>query len=281
MVSPQQKRAAVTHLMTSMALSERRACTIVGVHRSVIRKPPVEHTDADPNQALRTWLCAYARAHPRWGYRRAHADAVAEGWRVNHKKTQRLWREEGLRVPQPMRRKRRGDSTIPTEFKAQAPDEVWAIDFQSDSTDRPQPFRSVSLVDEHTRESLADHTAVSITGDDVVALLEATAAERGIYPLVLRADNGPEFICQVVAEWAADKVGLAFIPPGQPWRNGYVESFHARQRDECLNITVFGTVAEAAVVIKDWHWEYNNVRRHSALGYKTPTEYAAACTHRR
>jgi transposase InsO family protein len=157
----------------------------------------------------------------------------------------------------------------------------WAIDFQHDSTDKPQPFRSVSLVDEHTRESMADHTAVSITGEDVIALLEATAADRGTYPLVLRADNGPEFICHVVAEWAKDKVGLAFIPPGQPWRNGYVESFHARQRDECLNITVFGTVAEAAVRIRNWHWEYNNVRRHSALGYKTPAEYAALCTHRR
>lgn len=178
MVSPHQQRAAVAHLITSMDLSERRACTIVGVRRSVIRKLPVKHDDADPNRALRTWLCAYARAHPRWGYRRTHADAVAEGWRVNHKMTQRLWREEGLRVPQPMRRKRRGDSTIPTEFKAAAHDDVWAIGFQSDSADRPQPFRSVSLVDEQTRKSVADHTAVSITGEDVVALLEETAAER-------------------------------------------------------------------------------------------------------
>lgn len=98
---------------------------------------------------------------------------------------------------------------------------------------------------------------------------------------MLRADNRPEFICQIVAASADGKVGLAFIPPGQPWRNGYVESFQAWQRDECLNITVFGTVAEAAVRIKSWHWEYNHVRRHSALGYKTPAEHGDLCTHRR
>jgi len=133
--------------------------------------------------------------------------------------------------------------------------------------------------DEHTRESLGGLTKFSITGEGVIALIESIAATRG-YPKVLRSDNHPEFLCDAVAEWARTRMGLIFIPPGQPWRNGCVESFHARGRDECLNINSFYSLLHAQVVIADWNKEYNTIRRHSSLGCKTPVEYAQDCTHR-
>lgn len=276
MVSPSQRRAAAAAIITEFDLSERRACRIVGVSRTTVRRSLQATTPADPDAAYRQHLRAYAAAHPRWGYRRAHHDAVAAGWRVNHKKTQRIWREEGLRVPQRRARKRRGASTTPA-VKAQHPNHVWAIDVQYDVTDDGRKFRSVSIIDECTRESLADYTATSITGRDVIALIDRIAVRRG-YPAILRSDNGPEFVCDAVAAWATARLDLLFIPPGQPWHNGYVESFHARQRDECLNLHMFGSLAEASAVIAAWHKEYNTLRPHSALGYKTPAAYAADYT---
>ena len=156
---------------------------------------------------------------------------------------------------------------------------VWAIDFQFDSVESGRQLKVASIVDEHTRESLGGLTKFAITGEGVIALIESIAVTRG-YPKVLRSDNGPEFVCDAVAEWAQNRMGLIFIPPGQPWRNGYVESFHARQRDECLNINSFYSLLHAQVVIADWNKEYNTIRRHSSPGYKTPIEYAQDCTHR-
>ena len=272
-MSPSQRRAAAVVIIAELDMSQRRACQIVGLSRTTLRRPLQATMPDDPDAAYRQHLRAYAAAHPRWGYRRAHHDAVAAGWRVNHKKTQRLWREEGLRVPERRHRKRRGQSTTPV-VKAQYPGHVWAIDFQYDIIDDGRKFRSVSIVDEYTRESLADHTATSITGSDVTALIDRIAARRG-HPKILRSDNGPEFVSDAVAAWAKKKLDLLFIPPGQPWHNGYVESFHARQRDECLNVHIFGSLAEARAVIAAWHKEYNTIRPHSALGYKTPAAYAA------
>lgn len=119
----------------------------------------------------------------------------------------------------------------------------------------------------------------NITGDALIDELDRLAAQRG-YPAVLRCDNGPELACQAMADWAGERVGLSFIPPGEPWRNGYVESFNSRVRDECLNINLFWSLAQARVVISDWKEDYNTRRRHSSLGYQAPAVYAAACTHR-
>ncbi|MBB5891401.1 transposase InsO family protein [Kutzneria kofuensis] len=259
-------------------MSERFACRVTGQHRATQRREPVAQTPADPDAALRAWLRAYAKAHPRWGFRRAYHDARGEGWIVNHKKVQRLWREEGLRVPRPRHRKRLGTSTVAPPV-ADAPNRVWAVDFQFDATTDGRPVKIVSIVDEHTRECLGGLVARSITSDDLIDELDRIAGGRG-YPAALRSDNGPELACQAMREWAGERVGLAFIPPGQPWRNGYVESFNGRLRDECLNITVFWSLPQARVVISDWKTEYNNHRRHSALGYQTPASYAAACIHR-
>ena len=137
----------------------------------------------------------------------------------------------------------------------------------------------MSIVDEHTRECLGGLVNRSITGDVLINELDRLAAMRG-YPAVLRCDNGPELACAAMTDWAGQRVGLSFIPPGEPWRNGYIESFNARVRDECLNINIFWSLAQARVVISDWKEEYNHHRRHSALGYQAPARYAAACTHR-
>ncbi|EUA04203.1 integrase core domain protein [Mycobacterium kansasii 824] len=219
---------------------------------------------------MRAWLRRYAKDHPRRGFRPAYHDARAEGWQVNHKKVQRLWREEGLRVPQRRRRKRRGSSTARPEVCADAPNRVWAVDFQFDSTTDGRPFKIVSIIDEHTRECLGDKVDRSITGEDLIDELDRIAAQRGTYPNVLRCDNRPELACAAMANRADGHVGLHFIPPGEPWRNGYVESFNSRIRDECLNINSFWSLAQARVVISDWKHDYNHHRRHSALGYQAP-----------
>jgi putative transposase len=170
---------------------------------------------------------------------------------VNHKKVQRLWREEDLRMPQRRRRKRVGSSTAPDIVTAEAPNKVWAVDFQFDSTTDGRPVKIVSIVDEHTRECLGGLVERSITANRLIDELDQLAAHRG-YPAVLRFDNGPELACTAMAEWAGERVGLAFIPPGEPWRNGYIESFNGRLRDECLNIELFWSLAHARVVVSDW-----------------------------
>jgi transposase InsO family protein len=243
------------------------------------RHRPRSQTPTDPDAALRAWLRQWARDHPRWGFRRAYHSARGEGWIVNHKRVQRLWREEGLRVPQRRRRKRLGTSTTVDTPVADAPDRVWAVDFQFDATTDGRPIKIVSIIDEHTRECLSGLVECSITSDILIGELDRLAAHRG-YPAVLRCDNGPELACAAMADWAGARVDLCFIPPGEPWRNGYVESFNSRVRDECLNINVFWSLVQARVVISDWKRQYNWDRPHSALGYQCPAGYAAICTHR-
>ncbi|QGY91074.1 IS3 family transposase [Micrococcus luteus] len=277
LLSPDRRRAAVDHLKRKLRVSERMACRLVGLSRSAYRRPLKGDTVADPDRAFREWLRAWAKDHPRYGYRRAYHDARAEGWVVNHKKIQRLWRDEGLRVPQRRRRKRVGSSTVDAPT-ADAPNVVWAVDFQFDADEHGRPIKICSIVDEHTRECIGGLVERSITADRLTAHLEDLVAARGA-PAVLRSDNGPEFISEAVADWAGTRTGLSYIPPGSPWRNGYVESFNSRIRDECLNINSFYSLLHAQVIIGDWKDEYNHHRRHSSLGYLTPAEYARQCTH--
>jgi transposase InsO family protein len=221
-----------------MGVSERFACRVTGQNRTTQRRPPASTTTADPDAALRAWLRAWAKDHPRRGFRNAYHDARAEGRTVNHKKIQRLWREEGLRVPQRRRRKRLGTTTTQTLPVADAPNRVWAVDFQFDATTDARPIQIASIVDEHTRECLGGLVARSITAAALIAELDRLSQQRG-YPTVLRCDNGPELACAAMADWASERIGLHFIPPGEPWRNGYVESLNARMRDEFLYINIF------------------------------------------
>ncbi len=197
---------------------------------------------------------------------------------MNHKRCQRLWREESLRVRVPVRRKRAGRSTT-RSLVADAPDVVWAIDFQFDATTDGRPIKIANVIDEHTRQALGGQVARSITGEDLVIELGKIAAARGRWPVAIRCDNGPELICQALADECAGRVGLSFIDPGCPWQNPFVESFHGRLRDECLNLNHFTMLLEAKVVIEDWRAEYNTVRPHSSLGYQPPARYAAHCNH--
>ncbi|WP_341579584.1 IS3 family transposase [Microbacterium schleiferi] len=277
LLGPDRRRAAVAHLIRTLQVSERMACRLAGLSRSAYRRPLKGDTAADPDRALRDWLRAYAKKHPRWGYRRAYHDARGEGWAVNHKKIQRLWREEGLRVPGRRRRKRVGSSTIDAPA-AVAPNLVWAVDFQFDADEQGRAIKICSIVDEHTRECIGGLVERSITADRLTAHLEDLVAVRGA-PAVLRSDNGPEFISDAMADWAGTRTGLFYIPPGSPWHNGYVESFNSRLRDECLNINSFYSLLHAQVVIGDWKTEYNHDRRHSSLGYLAPVDYARQCTH--
>ena len=267
------------HLQRVLGLSERFACRVVGQPRSTQRHVPPAQTTEDPDAALRAWLGAYAGKHPRWGHRRAHHDARGEGWVVNHKKVQRLWREEGLRVIVRKRRKRVGSSTVPPVPTATAANMVWAVDLQYDSTTDGRPIKILSVVDEHTRECLGGLVERSITAEVLAAELNQIAFARGGGPAVLRLDNGPEMIAAALAEWAGTRTGMIFIPPDEPWKNPFIESFNGRLRDECLNLHLFWSLAHAKVTIGDWKEEYNHDRPHSSLGYRTPRAYAAICTH--
>jgi putative transposase len=197
-----------------MGVSERFACRVTGQNRTTQRREAASTTVADPGAALRAWLRDWAKEHPLRGFRNAYHDARAGGWAVNHKKIQRLWREEGLRVPQRRRRKRLGTSTAPNPPTADAPDKVWAVDFQFDATTDGRPVKIVSIVDEHTGECLGGLVERSITGEDLIDELDRLAAVRG-YPAVLRCDNGPELACTAMAGWAAGRVGLHFVAPGE------------------------------------------------------------------
>jgi putative transposase len=260
-------------LQERLDLSQRRACAIVGQHRSTQRHEPAE---PDPDRDLRDRLRRLARRHPRWGYRRAHAVLRREGHAVNRKKVQRLWREEGLRVPARRRKRQRlGFSTTPAgRLRAEHPDHVWALDYQFDVTAIGRILKLLHVVDEFTRESLADLVGHSIDADATVACLDKIAASRGRHPEFVRCDNGPELTAKALRDWCRfTGTGTSYIEPGSPWQNPWVESYGSRIRDELLAIEQFDTILEARVLVADWRSEYNNDRPHSALGMLTPTEF--------
>jgi putative transposase len=232
---------------------ERLACRLVGLARSSFRRPLNRDTIDNPDRALRAWLRAYARKHARWGYRRAYVQASNDGWVVNHKKILRLWGEDGLRVVVKRRQKRTGVSDLPTITKAEAPGDVWVIDFQFHSTVAGKPLKILSIVDEQTREALGGQVGYSITASDLTDELDVLAIEHGS-PRALRMDNGPEFISKALRGWAQE-VDLVFIPPAQPWRNGFIESFNGRLRDECLGVDQFYSLSHAKGVIGIWKEE--------------------------
>jgi putative transposase len=227
---------------------------------------------------LRGLLREISAERPRWGYRRAQVRLGELGHRVNRKRVQRLWREEGLRVPARRRKRRRlGESTVPAgRLRAERPDQVWAIDFQFDQTADGRMLKLLNVVDEFTREALAMHVARSINADQTVAVLDRLAARRGV-PAHIRCDNGPELTAHALRDWCRfSRTETAFIEPGAPWQNAYVESFNGRVRDELLDVEQFNGLAEATVVIDDWRQDYNAHRPHSALANQTPDAFARA-----
>jgi len=267
-------------LQTRFELSERRACQITGQHRSTQRRLPTRGRGDD---ALCAELRVFSRGHPRWGYRKAWATLREEGWTVNRKHVQRLWREEGLRVPaQRRKRQRLGDSTVAAgRLRAERPNHVWALDFQFDQTADGRVLKLLNVVDEHTREALAIVVARSINADATVATLERIAADRSTAPEYIRCDNGPELTANALRDWCRSSgTGSSYIDPGAPWENPFVESFNGRLRDEFLAVEQFDTLLEAQVLIEDWRIDYNEHQPHSAHGDLTPSEFAQAWTTR-
>ncbi len=273
MVTPNRRRIVVDDLQSEFGVSERRACRVVGQHRSVQRhcpKPP----PSDEEQ-LRVWLRAFARRRPRWGWRRAAAGLRSDGWTVNNKRVHRLWRDEGLQVPQRRRKKRlTGVGTHVGAMTPIRPNALWAMDFQFDRTIDGRQVKMLNIIDEYTRESLAIVADHSIGADRVVATLERLAVERGGSPAFVRFDNGPEFVAWSIADWCRlNHTGTLFIDPGSPWQNAWIESFNGRLRDELLNGWQFDSLLEAQVLIEDWRIDYNTNRPHSSLNQQTPNQF--------
>lgn len=259
-------------LVAVFGVSQRRACRVVGQHRSTQRLPMPEVTDLE--QRLRTRLRQIAKEYPRWGWRKAHAIVCSEHMVVNKKRTRRLWREEGLKRPQKTRKRQRIGPQRGDRLEANRPDHVWALDFQYDVTSEGRQLRFLNIVDEFTREAFATRAARSFTADATVAVLEEVIAETGRWPANIRMDNGTELTVHAMRDWCRlSRIDTAFIEPGAPWQNGFSESFNGRFRDEFLTVEQFDTLLEAKVLAEDWRIEYNTYRPHGSLGDLTPEAF--------
>jgi putative transposase len=226
-------------------------------------------------------MVGLSRQNPRYGYRRVWALLRREGWSVNKKRVHRLWRKEGLKVPHKQRKRRRllGDVSENgcTRKRAEHKDHLWSYDFVMDRTDDGRRLKMLAVVDEYTRECLSIEAERTITARDVVKVLAKLFEKRG-EPALIRSDNGPEFVAKVVKRWLeASGVETLYIEPGSPWENAYSETFIGRFGDELLKREVFASLLEAKVLIEDYRNHYNQRRPHSALGYRTPAEFAASC----
>jgi putative transposase len=266
-------------LMDRMTVSQRRACRAIGQPRSTQRRSAPAPSDEETT--LRHRLRDLARAHPRYGYRRMTAILRREGFCVNHKRIQRLCRDEGLRVTkQATKRSRVGISTINgTRLRATHPNHVWALDYQFDQTTNLRTLKILNITDEFTKEALAIEVHRSITADRTVEILERITAVRGTAPEYLRMDNGPELTANALRDWCRPRrTGTAYIEPGSPWENPFIESFNGKLRDELLNVEAFASLLEAQVLAEDYRMEYNTYRPHSALRMRTPIEFAEQWT---
>ena len=273
MVTPDRRRIAVERIQERFGVSQRRACAVVGQHRSTQRRPKAATSCAEAE--LREHLRDFARCHPRLGWRKAHVVAHREGLVTNPKRTRRIWRDERLQRPPQRKAKRRrlADGTA-ARLRAQRPNDVWALDFQFDETAGLRRIKLLNIVDEFTREALAIDAAHSIDADGVVAVIERLVHQRGA-PAHLRMDNGPELVSAALRDWCRIwGTHTAYIEPGSPWENPYIESFNGRLRDECLNTEDFADLLEAQVVLEDWRTEYNTYRPHQSLAGLTPAAYA-------
>lgn len=265
-----KRREVIEHVMSVFPeVSERRACRVMGQARSTQRRRPLIRSDED---ALTGRIVELASAFGRYGYRRIAILLKREGWRVNHKRVERIWRGAGLKVPS--RQKKRGrlwlnDGSC-ARLRAEHVDHVWSYDFVCDRTREGRSLRFLNIVDEYSRECLAISVARNFKAVDVVGVLADLFLTRGL-PRYIRSDNGPEFIAAELRTWLYSLgVSTLFIEPGSPWENGYIESFNGKFRDEFLSGELFDTLSEARVLTEMWREVYNSIRPHSALGYRPP-----------
>jgi transposase InsO family protein len=245
------------------------------VNRGSLRKPGKRAAD---EEQLTQDITRLATKYGRYGYKRITALLRAEGWRVNHKRVERLWRQEALKVP--ARHKKRGRLYLNDgsciRLRPCWPNHVWAYDFVADRLVDGTKIRFLTVVDEYTRECLALHVDYRLKSDDVMQVLTKLFIERGI-PGHIRSDNGSEFKADQIRNWIKDLgAKTLYIEPGSPWENGYNESFNGRLRDEFLSAEVFYSLQEAKVLAAQWRHHYNHIRPHSSLGYKPPAPLARA-----
>ena len=271
MVSSLARRSAVKYLVKQMRSSQRRACVVVGLSRSLVRY--IARRRKDEAKLIKK-IHKLAIRHSRYGYRRITVLLRREGFRVNKKRVHRIWKSEGLGLPRRRPKRRRKWSTGEIVNKAEYPNHVWSYDFVEDRTERCGKLRILVIIDEHTRECLAIRVAASMPASAVVGALGWLFLTRGV-PKFLRSDNGPEFVSRAVCQWLKESGCQAlFINPGSPWENGYIESFNDKLRDECLNREIFRNGREAQAIVEAFRQEYNNYRPHSSLGYLTPAKFA-------
>ena len=259
----------VERVCEGLGVSQRRACQALTQPRATQRY--VLGKDLETEALVRN-IVELASRYGRYGYRRITAMLRSEGWRVNHKKVERIWRMEGLKVPQKQPKRGRlwlNDGSC-IRLRPEHKDHVWSYDFVMARTSDGRAFRILAILDEYTRECLCLLVKRKITSQDVLDQLYMLFLLRGV-PVHIRSDNGPEFTSRAVRGWLSELgVKSLFIEPGSPWENGYIESFNGKLRDELLNREVFSTLAEAQILIEWWRKHYNQVRPHSALGYRPP-----------
>lgn len=271
MVSPSSRRRAVKSCVEEGLGSAVQACRAMNLARSSYYRPGrLSLTRRKMHQAV----LQLSEAHPRYGYRRITALLRRGGLQINRKAVQRLRRRAGVQVRQRQRRMRRLGLGQSERLRASQARQVWSWDFVEDQTENGTRFRILTLLDEHTRECLAVHAAWSIRAVDAITVIAAAIARYGA-PQHLRSDNGAEFIAYAIQDWLQERqIKTLYIKPGSPWENGHIESFHDKLRGEFLNRELFGTLAEACVLLESWRMEYNQERPHSSLGYLTPQEFA-------
>ncbi len=255
--------------------SERRICRALGIQRSSIRYVPEPRSDEGP---LRAAIIRLAAQYGRYGYRLIAGLLEQEGWTVSRSRVERIWKQEGLKVPQKQPKRSRlwlADGSC-IRLRPLRRNHVWSWDFVMDRADDGRPIKMLTLIDEYTKECLTIHVARRIRASDVIDIFADVMVYRGV-PTFIRSDNGPEMVAKVLRKWLA-RVGTqtAYIMPGSPWENGYCESFNGKLRNELLNGEIFYTLREAQVIIEQWRWHYNRIRPHSALGYRPPATETTA-----
>ncbi|MFC1919612.1 IS3 family transposase [Chloroflexota bacterium] len=273
-LSPSKRRLKVDYICQKLKISQRRACHVLGQARTTQRRQISPPSD---EKRLTEDIIALAAKYGRYGYRRITALLNNEkGWRANHKRVERIWRREGLKVPkkQPKRGRLWLNDGSCIRLRPEHKDHVWSYDLMMDRTTDGRAFKILNIIDEFSRECLNVKVDRKIRSQDVIDELFNLFVFRGI-PEHIRSDNGPEFTAKAVRSWL-NKLGVKtlFIEPGSPWENGYIESFNGKLRDELLNLELFTTLGEAKVLIEQWRREYNQVRPHSALRYQPPAPEA-------
>lgn len=269
MVGAKEQKLAVEYVQKAHKVSERRACSVLNAPRTVVRYKPVDKGD----EKIKTSIKEVVEKRPRFGAPRVHQMLRRRGIKINHKRTERLYKELGLSLKKKKRKKYKSELRIEPDVPI-AKNEVWAMDFVHDALAAGKKIRGLTIIDICTKECPAIEVDFSLSSFKVITVLERLKENGGI-PKFIKVDNGPEFISLALDKWASDNnVGLYFSRRGKPTDNANIESFNGKFRDECLNVNWFTSLEMAKSICEEWRKDYNEERPHSSLAYKTPKEFA-------